>query len=73
MLIATVASTTSQSAPQPIQARDDLSPATRIEKVPFHPLVSFIPMPGQSEVILIFLELSFFGYTCPTVSKFVFL
>ena len=52
---------------------EDPSPATMFEEVPFHPLVFFIPMSGQSEVIFIFLEFSFTGYTCSAVPKFVFL
>ena len=73
VLTTAVASTTSQSAPQPAQAGDDPSPTTMIEEVLFHPLAFFIPMPGQSEVILIFLEFSFSSYTCLTVSKYIFL
>ena len=61
MLTTAVASTTG----------GDPSPATMFEEVPFHPLA--FSFPGQLEVIFIFLEFSFTGYTCPTVPKFVFL
>ena len=59
VLTAAVASTTSQSAPQPAQAGDDPSPATMIKEVPFHPLAFSFPCWVSRRYFLYFWNLVF--------------